>query len=88
MFVTCHSECLCHARHWCLLSPSAAEPRGCNPPRSGFAARAGARSHPALVAENLFLRNNLALFRGRKVRSRRANDSTLWLMDNLNRFFP
>jgi hypothetical protein len=33
------------------------------------------RSRTALVAENLFLRKQLALYRERQVRSRRASDS-------------
>ena len=35
-----------------------------------------ARSHSALAAENLFLRKQLALFQERKIKPRRANDST------------
>ena len=35
-----------------------------------------ARPRAALVAENLFLRKQLALFQERKVRPRRADDST------------
>ena len=47
-----------------------------------------ARSHTALVAENLFLRKQLALFQERKARPRRAADSTRWVMAALSRFFP
>ena len=47
-----------------------------------------ARSQGALVAENLFLRKQLALFQERKVRPRRADDSTRWAMATLSRFFP
>lgn len=47
-----------------------------------------ARSHTALVAENLFLRKQLALFQERKAKPRRANDSTRWVMVTLSRFFP
>ena len=47
-----------------------------------------ARSQGALVAENLFLRKQLALFQERKVRPRRADDSTRWVMATLSRFFP
>src|SRR6516162_8494923 len=47
-----------------------------------------ARSHRALAAENLFLRKQLALFQERKVRPRRANDSTRWIMATLSRMFP
>ena len=47
-----------------------------------------ARSHSALAAENLFLRKQLALFQERKVRPRRANDSTRWMMAALSRIFP
>ena len=46
-----------------------------------------ARSHRALVAENLFLRKQLALFQERKTKPRRADDSTRWLMATLSRFF-
>src|SRR6516164_9196218 len=46
------------------------------------------RSHSALVAENLFLRKQLALFQERKARPRRADDSTRWVMATLSRFFP
>jgi transposase InsO family protein len=47
-----------------------------------------ARSHSALVAENLFLRKQLALFQERNARPRRAGDSTRWVMATLSRFFP
>ena len=47
-----------------------------------------ARSQGALVAENLFLRKQLALFQERKVRPRRTDDSTRWAMATLSRFFP
>ena len=46
-----------------------------------------ARSHSALAAENLFLRKQLALFQERKVRPRRADDSTRWVMATLSRMF-
>ena len=45
------------------------------------------RSRRALAAENLFLRKQLALFQERKVKPRRANDSTRWLMATLSRMF-
>src|SRR5579864_253177 len=45
------------------------------------------KSHSALAAENLFLRKQLALFQERKVRPRRAADSTRWLMAFLHRWF-
>jgi hypothetical protein len=38
-----------------------------------------ARSHRPLAAENLFVRKQLALFQ-RKVKPRRADDSTRWMM--------
>jgi len=38
------------------------------------------RSRAALAAENLFLRKQLALFQERKVKPRRAADSTRWSM--------
>jgi hypothetical protein len=47
-----------------------------------------ARSHSALVAENLFLRKQLALFQERKAKPRRADDSTRWVMATFSRFFP
>ncbi len=47
-----------------------------------------ARSHSALAAENLFLRKQLALFQERKIKPRRANDSTRWMMITLSRMFP
>lgn len=46
-----------------------------------------ARSRSALAAENLFLRKQLALFQERKVRPRRADDSTRWVMATLSRMF-
>jgi putative transposase len=46
-----------------------------------------ARSRRALAAENLFLRKQLALFQERKVKPRRADDSTRWIMANLSRLF-
>jgi hypothetical protein len=45
-------------------------------------------SRRALAADNLFLRNQLALFKERKVKPRRANDSTRWMMATLSRMFP
>ena len=47
----------------------------------------GLRSRRALAAENLFLRKQLALFQERKVRPRRATDSTRWMMATLSRMF-
>jgi len=46
------------------------------------------RPRAALAAENLFLRRQLALFQERKVKSRRADDSTRWMMATLSRMFP
>ena len=46
------------------------------------------RPHSALAAENLFLRKQLALFRERKVKPRRADDPTRWTMATLSRIFP
>jgi putative transposase len=51
-------------------------------------ARLAAHSQGALAAENLFLRKQLALFQERKVKSRRADDSTRWMMASLSRMFP
>jgi hypothetical protein len=45
------------------------------------------RSRVALAAENLFLRKQLALFQERKVRPRRADDSTRWMMATLSQMF-
>jgi hypothetical protein len=45
------------------------------------------RSRRALAAENLFLRKQLALFQERKVKPRRAHDSTRWVMATLSRMF-
>ena len=39
-----------------------------------------ARPRAALVAENLFLRKQLALFQERKVRPRRADAATRWML--------
>jgi hypothetical protein len=47
-----------------------------------------ARSHSTLAAENLFLRKQLALLQERKVKPRRADDSTRWMMTTLSRMFP
>lgn len=46
-----------------------------------------ARPRAALVAENLFLRKQLALFQERKVRPRRADASTRWMMAALSQYF-
>jgi hypothetical protein len=45
------------------------------------------RPRVALAAENLFLRKQLALFQERKLRPRRADDSTRWMMATLSRMF-
>jgi putative transposase len=45
------------------------------------------KSRSALVAENLFLRKQLALFQERKTKPRRADDSTRWLMSFVSRWF-
>ena len=47
----------------------------------------GMRSHRTLAAENLFLRKQLALFQERKVKPRRADDSTRLVMVMLGRLF-
>ena len=47
-----------------------------------------AHSRSTLAAENLFLRKQLALFQERKVKPRRADDSTRWMMATLSRMFP
>ena len=46
-----------------------------------------AHSRSALAAENLFLRKQLALFQERKVKPRRADDSTRWMMATLSGMF-
>ena len=46
-----------------------------------------AHSRSALAAQNLFLRKQLALFQERKVKPRRADDSTRWMMATLSRMF-
>src|SRR6187399_3533965 len=45
------------------------------------------RPRAALVAENLFLRKQLALFQERQVRPRRADASTRWMMAALSQWF-
>ena len=47
-----------------------------------------AYSRRSLAAENLSLRKQLALFQERKVKPRRADDSTRWMMATLSRMFP
>lgn len=46
------------------------------------------RSRRSLAAENLFLRKQLALFQERKVKPRRADDATRWMMVVLGHLFP
>src|ERR1043165_1951148 len=45
------------------------------------------RSNTSLAAENLFLRKQLALFQERRVKPRRADDATRWLMATLSQMF-
>jgi putative transposase len=45
-------------------------------------------SRRSLAAENLFLRKRLALFQERKVKPRRAEDATRWIMVTLSHLFP
>jgi hypothetical protein len=45
------------------------------------------RSRSAVEAENLFLRKQLALFQERKIKPRRADDATRWLLSFLSRWF-
>lgn len=45
------------------------------------------RSRRTLAAENLFLRKQLALFAARKIKPRRADNSTRWMMATLSRMF-
>src|ERR1700676_4477113 len=49
--------------------------------------RLAVKSRSALVAENLFLRKQLAMFQERNVRPHRAQDSARWLMACLSRLF-
>jgi putative transposase len=46
-----------------------------------------AKSRTALVAENLFLRKQLAMFQERHLRPHRAEDRARWLMAHLSRLF-
>jgi hypothetical protein len=46
-----------------------------------------AHSRSALAAENLFLRQQLALFQDQKVKPRWTDDSTRWMMATLRRIF-
>ena len=46
------------------------------------------RSRRALAAENLFLRKQIALFQERKIKPRRADDATRWMMATLCGMFP
>src|SRR5262245_33777608 len=47
----------------------------------------GIRSRRALAAENLFLRKQLALFQERKIKPRRADDASRWVMAILSQWF-
>ena len=49
--------------------------------------RLATKSRSALMAENLFLRKQLAMFQERNVKPRRAQDSARWLMACLSRRF-
>jgi len=49
--------------------------------------RFATKSRSALVAENLFLRKQLALFQERNIKPHRAQDSARWLMACLSRLF-
>jgi putative transposase len=49
--------------------------------------RLATKSRSALVAENLFLRKQLAMFQERNVRPHRAQDSARWLMASLSGLF-
>lgn len=49
--------------------------------------RLATKSRSALVAENLFLRKQLALFQERNIQPHRAQDSARWLMAYLSRLF-
>jgi putative transposase len=49
--------------------------------------RLATKSRSALVAENPFLRKQLAMFQERNARPHRAQDSARWLMACLSRLF-
>lgn len=49
--------------------------------------RLATKSRSALIAENLFLRKQLAMYQERKIRPHRAQDSARWLMACLSRRF-
>src|SRR6202162_6062435 len=49
--------------------------------------RLATKSRSAWMAENLFLRKQLAMFQERSVKPRRAQDSARWLMACLSRLF-
>jgi hypothetical protein len=49
--------------------------------------RLATKSRSALMAENLFLRKQLAMFQERNVKPHRAQDSARWLMACLSRLF-
>jgi len=49
--------------------------------------RLNLRSRPALAAENLFLRKQLALYMERKKTPRRATDAVRFTLGQLSRFF-
>ena len=49
--------------------------------------RLNLHSRPALAAENLFLRKQLALYQERKKKPRRASDSVRFTLGQLSRFF-
>lgn len=49
--------------------------------------RLATKTRSALVAENLFLRKQLAMFQERNIRPHRADDSARWLMACLGRLF-
>jgi putative transposase len=46
------------------------------------------RSRAAVIAENLFLRRQLALYLERKTRRRRPSPATKFALVGLSRFFP
>jgi len=48
--------------------------------KTRFLCRLATTSRSALMAENLFLRKQLAMFQERNVRPHRAQDSTRWLL--------
>ena len=84
-----------NVRSWAIHVESRELPRRCALPADVVVvafdllrlATLAARPRAALVAENLFLRKQLALFQERKVGPRRADAATRWMMAALSQWF-